>query len=169
MWNLGLSFLRGHRLVEAMRQFEIAVDLNPEHRKAIGYMGLALLEGGDPLRAREWFRRSGSEQMVARCDQLLGKAATDAQAAPAEATGTPSKVSEPAAVAAPLAPEVTPEPVTGPSPEAIGGGASGEARSRRQRRRARGLRPRRRRRSRGERPVRSRSPSRGSELGARNR
>ncbi len=78
--NLGLAFLRAHRQAEATRQLEIALDLNPEHRKAMGYLGLALLEGGDPLRARDWFRKAGSEQMVARCDQVL--AAAEAKALP---------------------------------------------------------------------------------------
>ena len=42
-----------------MRQLEIALDLNPEHRKAMGYLGLALLESGHVARARDWFGRAG--------------------------------------------------------------------------------------------------------------
>jgi hypothetical protein len=37
----------------------------------MGYLGLALLESGDAARARGWFDKAGSEQMVRRCDELL--------------------------------------------------------------------------------------------------
>ncbi|ABS27864.1 tetratricopeptide repeat protein [Anaeromyxobacter sp. Fw109-5] len=72
--NLGLAWLKAKRYPEAARQLEIALDLNPDHRKAMGYLGLALLEGGDPAAARGWFAKAGSEQMVARCDALLAGA-----------------------------------------------------------------------------------------------
>ncbi len=73
--NLGLAFLRARRQSQAVRQLEIALDLNPDHKKAMGYLGLALLESGDPQRARDWFRKAGSDQMVAKCDELLGDGA----------------------------------------------------------------------------------------------
>jgi len=82
--NLGLAFLRAKRQSQAVRQLEIALDLNPDHKKAMGYLGLALLESGDPLRARDWFRKAGSDQMVARCDELLGDAAGAEHAPPAD-------------------------------------------------------------------------------------
>lgn len=69
--NLGLALLKGKRHAEARRQLEIAVDLDPEHRRAMNYLGLALLESGSPVDAREWFRKAGSEQMVARCDEAM--------------------------------------------------------------------------------------------------
>lgn len=72
--NLGLAYLKARRYLEAVKQLEIALDLNPEHKKAMGYLGLALLEAGSPTRAREWFRRAGSDQMVARCDELIAAA-----------------------------------------------------------------------------------------------
>ena len=71
--NLGLASLKARRYPDAIRQLEIALDLQPEHRKAMGYLGLALLESGDPERARGWFERTGSEHMVARCDALLAE------------------------------------------------------------------------------------------------
>ncbi len=80
--NLGLAFLRARRQSQAVRQLEIALDLNPDHKKAMGYLGLALLESGDPQRARDWFRRAGSDQMVAKCDELLGDAPGAAHAPP---------------------------------------------------------------------------------------
>ena len=69
--NLGLACLKARRHPEAVKQLEIALDLNPEHKKAMGYLGLALLESGNLTRAREWFRKAGSDQMVARCDELI--------------------------------------------------------------------------------------------------
>ncbi len=69
--NLGLAWLKARQYQEAVKQLKIALDLNPDHRKAAGYLGLAWLELGRPGQAREWFLQAGSEQMVARCDQLL--------------------------------------------------------------------------------------------------
>jgi Flp pilus assembly protein TadD/uncharacterized protein (AIM24 family) len=90
--NLGLARLKAKRYPEAVKQLEIALDLNPEHRKAMGYLGLALLEAGDPARARPWFEKAGSDQMVARCDEVLAAAAA-AAAAPVEGT-EPTEVHE---------------------------------------------------------------------------
>lgn len=87
--NLGLAFLRAKRQSQATRQLEIAIDLNPDHKKAMGYLGLALLESGDPLRAREWFVKAGSDQMVARCDQVMAGAPATGQAPAAAAGGSP--------------------------------------------------------------------------------
>jgi len=69
--NLGLALIKAKRHPDAVKQLEIALDLNPEHKKAMGYLGLALLESGNLTRAREWFKKAGSEQMVARCDDLI--------------------------------------------------------------------------------------------------
>lgn len=79
--NLGLAFLKAKRYLDAVKQLEIALDLNPEHKRAMGYLGLALLESGNLTRARDWFRKAGSDQMVARCDDLIaGRAAASALA-----------------------------------------------------------------------------------------
>jgi uncharacterized protein (AIM24 family)/thioredoxin-like negative regulator of GroEL len=96
--NLGLASLKAKRYLDAAKQLEIALDLNPEHKKAMGYLGLALLESGNLTRAREWFQKAGSDQMVARCDDLIaGRAAPaplagpgPAQAAAAEAEAAPA-------------------------------------------------------------------------------
>jgi uncharacterized protein (AIM24 family) len=69
--NLGLAWLKGGKQADAVEQFSIALDLDPEHRRAMGYLGLALLESGDPRGARPWFEKSGSPGMVARCDASL--------------------------------------------------------------------------------------------------
>jgi uncharacterized protein (AIM24 family) len=85
--NLGLANLKARRWDAAVRELTVALDLNPGHKKAMGYLGLAHLEQGDAARARDWFERAGSEQMVARCDELLAaaKAGRDGAAAPAPA------------------------------------------------------------------------------------
>jgi len=71
--NYGLSCLKAHRYPEAIKQLEIAVDLNPDHRKAMGYLGLAYLEAGYPAEARGWFVKAGSGHMAARCDEMIAK------------------------------------------------------------------------------------------------
>lgn len=89
--NLGLANLKAGRHADAVKQFSIALDLNPDHRKAMGYLGLAQLDSGDPRAAREWFEKSGSTLMVARCDELIAagppSTAAGEPAEPAVATG----------------------------------------------------------------------------------
>jgi uncharacterized protein (AIM24 family) len=95
--NLGLANLRAKRYVEAISHLERALDLNPEHRKAMGYLGLAWLEHGNVARAREWFSRGGSDHMVARCDELLQAARRSAPPAdPQWTVGTPAQAPKPA-------------------------------------------------------------------------
>ena len=95
--NLGLASLKAKRHADAVRQLEVALDLNPEHKKAMGYLGLAWLEQGDFERARSWFMRSGSDQMVAKCDELLALATAAPDPGPpaassgAAAAGAPSR------------------------------------------------------------------------------
>lgn len=81
--NLGLAWLKARQYEEAIRQLRIALDLNPDHRKAAGYLGLALLEVGRPGQAREWFVKTGSDQMVARCDELMAAPPAPQPEAPA--------------------------------------------------------------------------------------
>jgi Tfp pilus assembly protein PilF/uncharacterized protein (AIM24 family) len=122
--NLGLACLKARRLQDAVRQLEIALDLHPDHKKAMGYLGLALLESGNAERARAWFAKAGSEQMVARCDELLAAQAEAVAAAPAAApepvhalsplltAGVPDSRPEQAAPppAVPTVPEARPAP-----------------------------------------------------------
>jgi uncharacterized protein (AIM24 family)/Tfp pilus assembly protein PilF len=100
--NLGLASLKAKHHAQAVRQLEIALDLNPEHKKAMGYLGLAWLEQGDFTRARGWFGRAGSEAMVAKCDELLALAKPAAAAAALEAAQPePTAAEAPAAEALP--------------------------------------------------------------------
>jgi tetratricopeptide (TPR) repeat protein len=137
--NLGLAFLKGKHHADAVKQLEIALDLNPEHKKAMGYLGLALLESGNLTRAREWFKKAGSEQMVARCDELIAgrgaaaraEGAEGAEGAPAAAEGDGDgdadahAAAAAAAEAAEAAEPAVPEPVhaaPAPAPAAPPGG-----------------------------------------------
>jgi uncharacterized protein (AIM24 family) len=84
--NLGLANLKARRHLDAVKQLEIALDLVPEHKKAMGYLGLALLESGNLTSAREWFKKAGSDQMVTRCDELIaGRDGATARQVSAEA------------------------------------------------------------------------------------
>jgi hypothetical protein len=83
--NLGLACLKAKRHAEAVKQLSNALDLNPSHKKAMGYLGLAHLESGDARAARDWFARSGSTMMVARCDEVIASGG----AAPAPAHDAP--------------------------------------------------------------------------------
>lgn len=104
--NLGLASLKAKRHADAVRQLEIALDLNPEHKKAMGYLGLAWLEQGDFGKARAWFERAGSEQMVAKCDELLAlaTAAPEPAAAAQPAEGAEAGEALPPVPAAPPSP-----------------------------------------------------------------
>jgi uncharacterized protein (AIM24 family) len=62
----------------------------------MGYLGVAWLEQGKLADAREWFQRAGSEQMVAKCDELLALA----EAPPVDAPSAP----EPGPAASPAEP-----------------------------------------------------------------
>ncbi len=85
--NLGLARLKAKQYPEAIAQLEVALDLQPGHRRALGYLGLALLETGELEGARASFARSGSDAMVARCDELLLAQARTARAADGAADG----------------------------------------------------------------------------------
>ena len=122
--NLGLSQLKAKRYPQAVRQLEIALDLSPDHKKAMGYLGLAWLEQGEPARARPWFERAGSAQLALRCDELL------AASAPLEATAGPAApAAVPASPAAPAADAASPESLGAAPPAVPTGGAFAITRS----------------------------------------
>jgi tetratricopeptide (TPR) repeat protein len=113
--NLGLANLKAKRYLDAVKQLEIALDLAGEHKKAMGYLGLALLESGNLTRAREWFVKAGSEQMVARCDELIAGRGAPVSSAPPPASAGPAAQTAEAAEAA----EAAPEPLRTPEPGAV--------------------------------------------------
>jgi len=108
--NLGLAFLKGKRHPDAIKQLEIALDLNADHKKAMGYLGLALLESGNLTRAREWFKKAGSEQMVARCDDLIAGRGAQPSARP-DQVARAEEEAQAAAAAAEAEEPAAPEPV----------------------------------------------------------
>jgi thioredoxin-like negative regulator of GroEL/uncharacterized protein (AIM24 family) len=113
--NLALACLKAKHYLDAVKQLEIALDLNPEHKKAMGYLGLALLESGNLTRAREWFKKAGSDQMVARCDDLIaGRRVASGQTSP-----EPVQAQAEATSAAESAEPPAPEPLRSPPPGAI--------------------------------------------------
>ncbi len=69
--NLGLVFLKQNASPDAVRCFETALDLAPNHQKAQNYLGLALAQKGDLARAREWFLRAGNDAMAERMTEGL--------------------------------------------------------------------------------------------------
>jgi thioredoxin-like negative regulator of GroEL len=71
--NLGLVFLKANASADAVRCFETALDLAPEHQKAQNYLGLALAQKGELARAREWFNKAGNEAMAERMRQALAQ------------------------------------------------------------------------------------------------
>lgn len=72
--NLGLVFLKSTLSADAVRCFETALDLAPDHQKAQNYLGLALAQKGELSRAREWFLKAGNDAMAERMDQALQQA-----------------------------------------------------------------------------------------------
>ena len=97
--NFGLSCLKARRYPEAIKQLEIAVDLNPDHRKAMGYLGLAYMEAGYPAEARGWFVKAGSGHMAARCDEMIARGEVSrpeppAQRKPAASAPAPARKAE---------------------------------------------------------------------------
>ena len=69
--NLGLVFLKQSASADAVRCFESALDLAPDHQKAQNYLGLALAQKGELARAREWFLKAGNDAMADRMAQAL--------------------------------------------------------------------------------------------------
>ena len=69
--NLGLVFLKQNASADAVRCFETALDLAPDHQKAQNYLGLALSQKGELARAKEWFLKAGNDAMADRMAQAL--------------------------------------------------------------------------------------------------
>ncbi|AGC46364.1 hypothetical protein MYSTI_05077 [Myxococcus stipitatus DSM 14675] len=69
--NLGLVYLKTNALQRAVREFETATDLSPEHQKAQNYLGLALAQMGEYGRAREHFLLAGSDAMADKMSRAI--------------------------------------------------------------------------------------------------
>ncbi|XXF80645.1 tetratricopeptide repeat protein [Myxococcaceae bacterium GXIMD 01537] len=69
--NLGLVYLKTNALQRAVREFETATDMAPEHKKAHNYLGLALAQLGEYGRAREHFLLAGSDAMAEKMSRAI--------------------------------------------------------------------------------------------------
>lgn len=69
--NLGLVYLKTNNLPRCIKEFETATDLEPDHKKAHNYLGLALAQAGDYAKAKEHFVLAGSEQMAEKMGRAL--------------------------------------------------------------------------------------------------
>jgi uncharacterized protein (AIM24 family) len=69
--NLGLVYLKTNALQRAMREFESATDLQPDHKKAHNYLGLALAQAGEYGRAREHYLQAGSDVMAEKMARAI--------------------------------------------------------------------------------------------------
>ncbi|MCE9672712.1 tetratricopeptide repeat protein [Myxococcus stipitatus] len=113
--NLGLVYLKTNALQRAVREFETATDLAPEHQKAQNYLGLALAQMGEYGRAREHFLLAGSDAMADKMSRAIA-GETYSRATPAPVPPTAARAAPPPPADAPVPPApATPEP--GPEAE----------------------------------------------------
>lgn len=112
--NLGLVYLKTNNLPRCIKEFETATDLEPDHKKAHNYLGLALAQAGDYAKAKEHFVLAGSEQMA----EKMGRALTARVESAPSSHGLVVPPAPPAvaqAVTAQPAQLITPKP-SGPPP-----------------------------------------------------
>jgi len=104
--NLGLVYLKSSAVMRAVREFEIATDLQPDHQKAHNYLGLALAQAGELGRAREHFLLAGSDVMAEKMARALEETTARApQTQPAPAPEAEAPAAPPlASIAPPQAP-----------------------------------------------------------------
>ena len=88
--NLGLVYLKTNNLERCIREFETATDLEPAHKKAHNYLGLALAQQGSYVKAKEHFELAGSEPMAEKMSRAIA------------AQSSPSGFHTPVARAAPM-------------------------------------------------------------------
>jgi uncharacterized protein (AIM24 family) len=69
--NLGLVHLKTRRTEDAVLTFASVLDLEPEHKKAQSYLGLAYMQQREYERAGDWFARAGNTAMAERMTALL--------------------------------------------------------------------------------------------------
>ena len=69
--NLSLALFKTGQADEALRHVRLALDIQPDHSKAWGYMGLILWRRGDIEGARDAFLRGGQASMARRMEDEL--------------------------------------------------------------------------------------------------
>src|SRR5580698_6334428 len=89
--NLALSYLKTGQPAPARRVLEDTTRINPEHRRAWGYLGLALQKLGEVEQAQIAFERGGRDVMARRLTEHRGRgdsgARPDASVQSTSATG----------------------------------------------------------------------------------
>lgn len=114
--NLGLVYLKADSLQRALREFTLATDLAPEHKKAQNYLGVVLAQLGDYGRAREHFLLAGSQGMAEKMTRALAGEDLGEESGEGVASGSGRR---PEAPREPVRePPVQPAALAGPSPEA---------------------------------------------------
>ncbi len=105
--NLGLVYLKTNDLPRCVKEFETATDLDPDHKKAHNYLGLALAQAGDYAKAKEHFILAGSDLMADKMSKALVARVESAPASqpvvvpaprdppPLAVTGQPAQVVQP--------------------------------------------------------------------------
>ncbi len=112
--NLGLVYLKTNNLPLAVKEFETSTDLEPTHKKAHNYLGLALAQSGEYARAREHFVIAGSDAMA---DKMARAIAAGAKAPVAVEVKPPPSAPQPPPAPPPedvvekhMVPQPSPEP-----------------------------------------------------------
>jgi uncharacterized protein (AIM24 family)/DNA-binding SARP family transcriptional activator len=80
--NLGLVYLKANNLERCIKEFEAATDLDPDHKKAHNYLGLALAQAGDYAKAKDHFVLAGSPTMAEKMERALGNQPAKTSTAP---------------------------------------------------------------------------------------
>ncbi|MBX7115173.1 MAG: tetratricopeptide repeat protein [Myxococcaceae bacterium] len=101
--NLGLVYLKTNALDRSIGEFQTATDLQPDHKKAHNYLGLALAQAGEYSRARQHFVLAGSDAMAEKMARAI---ANGAPSAPVTVSLSPP----PSAPPAPTQVETAPPP-----------------------------------------------------------
>jgi Flp pilus assembly protein TadD/uncharacterized protein (AIM24 family) len=102
--NLGLVYLKTNNLPRCIKEFETATDLEPDHKKAHNYLGLALAQAGDYAKAREHFVLAGSEQMADKMARALSAKVESAPSSHGLVVPPPPPATATAVTAQPAAP-----------------------------------------------------------------
>jgi len=114
--NLGLVHLKTNLLSRAIREFETAIDLAPDHGKAHNYLGLALAQAGDYARAREHFLAAGSQQMAERMSRAMASGyGTEISQSPSPTHANGSGADAAVGTSQPATEEASPQPEAQPS------------------------------------------------------
>ncbi len=112
--NLGLVYLKTNNLERCIKEFETATDLEPTHKKAHNYLGLALAQQGAYVKAKEHFELAGSEPMAEKMTRAIAAQSSPSGVHSAVARQAPVNVvlgeDPPAAAPRPSAPAPAPAP-----------------------------------------------------------